>query len=58
MPHGFGILYKAVKVVLRFAGLYYNQNKARYTQPQQAVIDPLIAAAEALVTAIDVVTLP
>jgi hypothetical protein len=58
MPHGFGLVYKAVKLVLRFAGLYYLRNKSQYSAPQQAVIDGLITAAEALVAAVDLTLQP
>jgi hypothetical protein len=58
MPFGFGLIFKAAKLILRFAGLYYQTNRGKYTVSQQAVIDPLIVAAESLVAAIDITLLP
>ena len=58
MPFGFGLVFMAVHLILRFADRYYVEHKADYTSPQQTVIENLITAANALEAAIVPVIFP
>jgi hypothetical protein len=56
--YGFGLVVKGCKAILRFGSIYYALHRTDYTSEQQALIDGLMAAAQAVISALEPPLLP